>query len=759
MSDVPPLASLLSQLTLEEKASLCLGSDFWHTAAVERLDIPRVMVTDGPHGLRKQPDEGDHVGIGGSVPATCFPTAAGLGSSWNPALAREIGEALGRECLAQEVSVLLGPGINIKRSPLCGRNFEYFSEDPVLAGVMAGAMVQGVQSKGVGTSLKHFAANNQEEDRLRVSADVDERTLREIYFPAFERIVTEAQPWTVMCSYNKVNGVYASQHHWLLTEVLRGEWGFEGLVVSDWGAVADRVAALAAGLDLEMPPNRGVSDARIVAAVRAGELDEAVLDATVTRVLTLVERSGRAQGIGEPFDQQAHHNLARRAACESAVLLKNDGDILPLRPGAGERIAVIGEFARTPRYQGAGSSQVNPTRLDNALDELRVALPEGVTLNFAPGFGLGTDEADDERLSAEATESARAANVVLLFLGLPAHYESEGWDRAHMDLPANQLALLDSVARVNPQIVVVLANGSAVRVSSWERHAKALLECWLAGQAGGGAVSDILLGAASPSGRLAESIPLQLEDNPSFLNFPGDSGHVRYGEGIFVGYRAYDKLRRQVSYPFGHGLSYTTFVYAGLDVAISGSQDTGDLAVSVSCQVTNTGASAGQEVVQLYVGDLEASVTRPVRELKGFAKVALAAGGTATASFELTARDFSYWSTKDRRWVLEPGEFEISAGSSSRDLRLVSKVRIEGTALREPLGPGSTLAEWLGDPAGSAVLLEAVGAEPSGRAKAMFSDGDFVKMVGNFPLDRLAGFPGSGLDQTLLVDLVAKLEE
>jgi beta-glucosidase len=512
------VASLLGELTLEEKASLCLGSDFWHTAPIPHLGIPAIAVSDGPHGLRKQPDEGDHVGISGSLPATCFPTASALGSSFDPELARRVGEALGVEALAQGVAVVLGPGINIKRSPLCGRNFEYFSEDPLVSGELGAALVDGLQSQGVGASVKHYAVNNQETDRLRVSADVDERALREIYLPGFERAVTRGRPWTVMCAYNKVNGVYASENRWLLTELLRGEWGFDGLVVSDWGAVHDRVAALAAGLDLEMPPDLGVSDAAIVAAVRSGELDEAVLDRTAARVLRLVDRThSDAVDLGEAqpgFDAEGHHALARAAAAECAVLLKNDGGLLPLQPSAGDTIALIGEFARTPRYQGAGSSQVNPTWVDNALDELKAAVPDGVRVEYSPGFGIGSTTADDE-LAAEAVALAGRASVVVAFLGLPDADESEGFDRTSMDLPANQTALVSRLAAANPNLAVALANGSAVRLSDWERHAPAILECWLSGQAAGGAAADVLTGAANPSGRLAETLPLRLEDNPS----------------------------------------------------------------------------------------------------------------------------------------------------------------------------------------------------------------------------------------------------
>jgi beta-glucosidase len=751
---VPSEASaLLAELTVEERASLCLGSDFWHTAPVERLGIPAIMVSDGPHGLRKQPDEADHVGISGSVPATCFPTAGALASSWNPQLVRRVGEALGREARAQNVAVVLGPGINIKRSPLCGRNFEYFSEDPLLSGILGAAMIDGVQSQGVGTSLKHYAANNQETDRLRVSADVDERTLRELYLAGFERAVTRAQPWTVMCAYNKVNGTYASEHDWLLTTVLRDEWGFDGLVVSDWGAVHDRVAALAAGLDLEMPPNLGVSDAAIVSAVRAGQLDEEVLDAAVARVLRLVDRATANTQPPPVLDPDAHHALARAAATECAVLLKNEDQLLPLRPSPGDTIAVIGEFARTPRFQGAGSSQVNPTRVDVALDELRASVPDGVEVAFAAGYGSGTADHDQE-LAAEAVALASQAEVVVAFLGLPAADESEGFDRSHMDLPANQTALLARLADANPNLAVVLANGSAVRLADWDRHAKAVLECWLSGQAAGGAAADLLLGAANPSGRLAETLPLRLEDTPSYLNFPGEAGHVRYGEGIFVGYRGYDALDRPVSYPFGHGLSYTSFGYADLSANVTGRPQDGDLVVDVTCRVTNTGDHRGKEVVQLYVRDPEATVARPVRELKAFAKVDLDPGETAVVELALTARDLSWWSTTVHDWVLEGGTFELAVGASSRDLRLTTTLDIAAPPPPTRLDAMSTLQEWLADPTGAALLHKAVGTDDHGRPKGILGNEELLPVIGNFPISTLAAFPGLGITHQLVHTLV-----
>ncbi|WP_034648249.1 glycoside hydrolase family 3 C-terminal domain-containing protein [Cellulomonas sp. HZM] len=685
---------VLAGLTLEEKASLTSGADFWHTKAVG--DVPAIMVSDGPHGLRKQPDDVDHLGLGGSVPATCFPTAAALGSSWDPALLRRVGEALGRETRANDVAVLLGPGVNIKRTPLCGRNFEYVSEDPFVAGRLAAAVVEGIQSQGVGTSLKHFAANNQETDRMRVSADVDERTLREIYLPAFEHVVTTVQPWTVMCAYNKLNGTYASQHEWLLTTVLRDEWGFEGLVVSDWGAVHDRVAALAAGLDLQMPSAGTRPDEQVVAAVRAGELPEEVLDQAVRRVLALVARSPQEPVDG--FDVDAHHALAREAAAAGAVLLKNDEvDGAPLLPlGGTDGVLVVGEFARTPRYQGAGSSQVNPTRLDTALDSLG-------DVAFEPGFTIaGGPDGDDEALRHTAVEAARGAGTVVAFLGLPGPDESEGYDRPRLGLPDNQVAALAAVAAVNPRVVVVLANGSAVSLSDWRDHAPAILETWLGGQAGGSAVVDLLLGRVAPAGKLTETIPHRIEDTPAFGNFPGEQGHVRYGEGVLVGYRWYDARHDDVAYPFGHGLSYTSFAYSDVTAAVSGAG--ADARVDVAVTVTNTGTRAGAEVVQVYVGDPVAQVQRPVRELKGFAKVALEPGSSTEVRISLDARALAYWHPKLSRWVVEGGDFVIDVAASSRDVRGSVTVAVDGEPTYGEIDEMSTIGEWLAHPVGREVL-------------------------------------------------------
>jgi beta-glucosidase len=727
---------LLATLTLQEKASLTSGSNLWYTQPVPAKGVPAVMVTDGPHGLRKQRESADHLGVGTSVPATCFPPAVSLGSSWDPNLLRRIGEALGQETRANGVAVLLGPGVNIKRSPLCGRNFEYISEDPTLSGELGTALVTGIQSQAVGASLKHFAANNQESDRRRVSADVDERTLREIYLPAFEQVVTQARPWTVMCSYNRVNGVFASQNPWLLTQVLRDEWGFEGLVVSDWGAVVDRVTALTAGLDLEMPARGGRPDKQVATAVRAGELDEKVLDEAVRRVLYLVLRA--APGLAEPgtADLEAHHALAREAAIAGSVLLKNDPvDGTPLLPLAGAGgLLVVGEFARTPRYQGGGSSLVNPTRLDDALGALRAAA--GTRVVFAPGFTIPEGPAgDDGELRTAAVAAASKAGTVVLFLGLPAGEESEGFDRSHLDVPPVQVQLLHAVAAVNPRVVVVLANGGVVTVTGWDHLAPAILETWLPGQAGGTAVADVLLGISAPGGRLAETIPHRLEDTPAFGNFPGEAKHVRYGEGVLVGYRWYDTRDVNVAYPFGHGLTYTTFAYGPLTATVDQTPD-GTITVRTTVEVTNTGSRAGTEVVQLYVADPHAAVLRPTHELRAFRKVLLQPGETVEVVLDLDARALSYWHPGLRRWVLE-------VGSSSRDLRALTSVQVEGEPLWPELDDESTFGEWQSHPVGGPQLRAVLA--PEG-AESVPVDASMSVMLANMPLRVLANSRLTGLD-------------
>lgn len=661
--------NIISQLTLEEKAGLCSGLDFWHLKNVERLDIPSVMVSDGPHGLRKQQGKGDHLGLNESVKSTCFPTAVTTASSWDRDLLRRMGEALGEEALAEQVSVILGPGTNIKRSPLCGRNFEYFSEDPYLAGEMAAAYINGVQSKGVGTSLKHFASNSQETRRDISNSVMDERTLREIYLAPFEKAVRQAQPWTVMAAYNLLNGVYCAENEKLLDDILRKEWGFEGIVVTDWGAENDRVRGLKAGQNLEMPACDGINDAKLVRAVISGELEESVLDEAVDAILDLIYRAAETlqKNQGATYDRDAHHALARQIARESMVLLKNDDHILPV--SAGEKIAVIGAMARSPRYQGAGSSKINPTRLDNAFDSL---LEAGMQVIYSPGYFKNTDE-PNEGLVSLACQTAERADKVILFAGLTESYESEGYDRAHMRLPENQENLIREVAQANPNTVVVLAGGSPVEMP-WADDVKGILNSYLGGQAGGSAVVDLLTGRANPSGKLAETYPMCLEDTPCYGNYPGEGRTALYREGIYVGYRYYDKMQREVRFPFGFGLSYTQFKYSALKLSSREMDDGKEM--KVTFKVKNTGEMDGAEIAQVYVSDAEATVYKAPQELKGFVKVFLKAGEEKTVTVVLDRRSFAYYDPDLGDWNVEDGVYHILVAASSRDIRLRGSVKI-----------------------------------------------------------------------------------
>jgi len=722
---------------IHAKISLTGGVDFWHTPAIEDAGLPEVMLTDGPHGVRKQSAASDHVGINDSVPATCFPPAVGLASSWNAELLDAVGVALGEECRALGVGVLLGPGMNIKRNPLCGRNFEYFAEDPLVAGELASALVRGIQSQGIGTSVKHFAANNQETDRMRRDSQIDERTLREVYLRGFAKVVTSARPWTIMCSYNKVNGTYASENHFLLTEVLRGDWGFDGFVMSDWGAVHDRVKALKAGLDLEMPAHTAHEEA-VRAALAAGDIDEATIEqayARVERILRLAVAS--LEDAPDSFDVDGHHALARRTAEQCIVLLSNDG-VLPLARET--RVAVVGEFARTPRYQGAGSSRVNPTRLDNALDAITALV--GHEVAFAPGFVTAPGQELAASAHDDAVAIARDADVVLAFLGLGESHESEGYDRDTCDLPAEQLALLEDILAVNANVVVVLSNGSSVLVPFADR-VRAVVEGWLLGQAGGPAIADVLYGVVNPSGKITETIPHRLEDVPSFLHFPGDVSGVRYGEGLFVGYRGYDAAGTAVAFPFGHGLSYTTFGYSDLTVS------SGDAGLAVALTVTNTGDRAGREVVQAYVSVPDSKVVRVPRELKGFATVTLEPGESRRVDIAVPAEELGYWSVIDHAWVVESGSYTVEVGSSSRDLRVSASAEVVGNEPVRPLTLESTVAEAMAVPGFDAALAPMM--------TVFGEDPDLIRMMESMPLAALVGFSGQSEDvfQPLLDELNA----
>jgi beta-glucosidase len=642
--------------------------------------------------------------------------------------------------------VVLGPGVNIKRSPLCGRNFEYYSEDPLLSGVLATAHVRAMQGAGAGASLKHFAANNQETDRLHVNAVVDERTLREIYLPAFERVVTEASPATVMCSYNRLNGVYASQNAWLLTEVLREEWGFDGLVVSDWGAVHDRVAALVAGLDLAMPMDWGAGEAAILAAVRSGELDQSLVDRSVRRIL---EIAAAVSGATEEFDADAHHTLARRLATECAVLLKNDDDTLPLSADA--RIAVIGAFATVPRFQGGGSSHINATRTDTALETIKALAAKPDAIRFAQGFSLN-DSADANALLEEALGAAREADVAVVFAGLAEAEESEGYDRDTIDLPADQVEVIRAVAATARRTVVVLSNGGVVSLEGWHDDVDAILEGWLLGQAGAGALADLLFGVANPSGRLAETIPVRLEDSPSYLNFPGEQGHVRYGEGVMVGYRYYTSVGLPVRYPFGHGLSYTTFQVGDLEVIRTG-DDTAEVAVTV----TNTGSRAGKHVVQVYVATTAGPVRRPARELRAFTKVALEPGESRRVALTLDRRAFAYYDIERADWAVAGGEYTVQIGNNAADIAVEATLSLPGdTPEPRSLTIESSLGDWFAHPIAGPELtarLSAAAPAPQDPEQAE-ENARLLRMASSMPMSQFFLYaPLTQDDREYLLDL------
>jgi beta-glucosidase len=710
-----------SELSLDQKSRLVSGVGPWRTYAIPELGIKPVTLADGPHGLRSQGEGGDNFALTESEESTCFPPAVAIGSSWDPSAAERVAAAIGREARMLGVDIVLGPGVNIKRSPLCGRNFEYLSEDPLVSGVLGSAFVAALQLEGVGCSVKHFAVNNQESDRMRVSADVDERTMREIYLPAFERIVKEARPATLMCSYNRINGVFASENHWLLSEVLRDEWGFQGAVMSDWGAVHDAPASVAAGLDLEMPGTDGRTPPMVVEAVRSGTLPEAALDLAAERILGL--QAWRAAGRVEA-DLDEHHRLAREVAGECAVLLKND-DVLPL--SATTRIAVIGEFARTPRFQGGGSSHVKATRTQSFLD----ALPEFIELpiSFAPGYTLD-GEGDGMALRDEAIAIAAQAEVAVVFAGLSESDESEGFDRTTLDLPSDQVALIRAVAAVTPSTVVVLSNGGVVSLEAWHGDVDAIIEGFLLGQATGGALADVLFGAVNPSGKLAETIPRELVDVPSSPNFPGERGHVLYGERLLVGYRGLTTLDRPARYPFGYGLSYTTFDMTDFHVEVTGA----DSAVA-TVTVTNTGSRDGAHVIQIYVdATANRAIQRPLRELRAFRKVFITAGESEVVSLPLDRRAFAYWDIDVSDWVVEPGAYTVQLGRDSETVLDQQSISLDGDDIVGELTLWSTLEEWISHPVVGPTLLDEIGSDKL----RYVSQPHILRGIGTLPMQKIA---------------------
>ncbi|MCS5719784.1 glycoside hydrolase family 3 C-terminal domain-containing protein [Herbiconiux sp. CPCC 205763] len=730
MPDTTP-ADLLAQLTAAERVSLTAGADAWSTRPIARLGIPAIRLGDGPHGVRK-PHDGSGMSMFDSHPATCFPTAAALGSSWDPVLVRQVGEALGREAAGHGIAVLLGPGVNLKRTPVGGRNFEYFSEDPHLSSRMGGAWVGGVQSTGIGASLKHFAANNTEQRRYGVNAIVDERALRELYLASFESVVIDEHPATVMAAYNQLNGSHCTESAWLLQEVLRREWGFEGVVVSDWGAAWDRTVSIPAGNDLAMPGLGARDDDYVLDALRSGAMAPDALDASAARILALVSRhAGAAVDPVDPPDLDAHHRLARRASAAGTVLLKNEGT-LPLP--AGSRVALIGAFAADPRFQGAGSSHVVPTRVDTLLTSLGDAL--GVdSVVYAPGYDR-THSVSTRTQIAEAQDAARSADVAVVVIGLPEVFETEGVDRDHLRLPESHNRLVEAVLSVNPATVVVLQNGSPVELP-WRNEVPAIVEGYLGGQASGSAMADVLVGAAEPGGRLAETFPVAYSDHPVSL-LPNGPVTVEYRESLYVGYRYFDSVGSDVAFPFGHGLSYTSFAWS--DVAVSTDAD-GDV-VTVQLTVTNTGDRAGSEVVQVYVHDVESSIFRPEQELRGFEKVSLEPGAASRLSIRLDRRAFSFWSPTARGWVLEPGRFEIRVGRSSRDIHWRGTVELGGDGAPEPTRP-TALEGSTGEPI----------AYRSPSRELGFSAADFEHLLGHPSPPNIPARPGHYTLDTAVRDM------
>ena len=690
--------NLISQMTLEEKAGMCSGADFWHLKGIERLGIPQVMVTDGPHGLRKQAEDADHLGLNESEKAICFPAGCATASSFDRDLIRRQGELLGQECQVMNVSTILGPAMNIKRSPLCGRNFEYYSEDPYVSTEIAAALIEGVQSKNVGTSVKHFVANNQEKRRMTNSSDADERTLREIYLASFEGAIKKAKPWTVMSSYNRINGEFVGDSKEYLTEILREEWGFDGYIVSDWGAVNDRVSSLAAGLDLEMPPGDFENDRLIVKAVQEGKLDESVVDQACERILDVIFRYTENRDTEAVFDYEKDHAAAAGIEAECKGLLKDENEILPLT--SDKKIAFIGKYAKTPRYQGGGSSHINSWKVESALEAVK-EIPELANVTFAEGY---QDEKDEvvEALQSEAVKAAEEADVAVLFLGLPDNFESEGYDRKHMNLPNCQNELVEKVLEVQKHVVVVLHNGSAV-LMPWKDQVEGILEVYLGGEAVGKAVAEVLVGRKNPSGRLAETFPLRLEDTPCYLTYGKGYDNAEYQEGVFVGYRYYTSRKMETAFPFGHGLSYTTFEYSDfqIDKKKMSDKDT----VEVSVKVKNTGNRAGKTVVQLYVEAPETEVVRPVRELRGFEKISLEEGEEKTVTFTLDERAFAYWNTLIHDWYVEEGTYKVMIGENADQMCVGEEITVHPTKeLPKTYSLNTCLGELMRDPKAQAVM-------------------------------------------------------
>lgn len=750
------IQNLIAQMTLEEKSGMCSGADFWQLKSIERLGIPSVKVTDGPHGLRAQDEQTDHLGINESIKAVCFPTGCATAASFDRKLLKKIGTAIGQECQAKDISTILGPAMNIKRSPLCGRNFEYYSEDPLVASEMAAALTEGIQSQNVGVSMKHFLANNQEKRRMTNSSQVDERTLREIYLAAFEGAVKQARPWTVMNSYNRINETYVGESKEYLTDILRDEWGFDGYVMSDWGAVNDRVEALKAGMDLEMPASGGINDAMIVKAVQDGSLDEAVVDQACERILNVIFKfiENRQQGV--TFEYEKDHELAAEAEAECIVLLKNEDEILPLVKD--KKVAFIGKYAETPRYQGGGSSHINSWKVESAVE----AVKEISDVSFAKGFDDIVDEVNEE-LQNEAVRVAEEAEVAVVFAGLPDNFESEGYDRKHLNLPNCQNTLIEKICKVQKNTIVVLHNGSPVTMP-WKNQVKGIVEAYLGGQAVGKAVVNVLYGTANPSGRLAETFPLRLEDTPCYLTYGKGLDEAVYSEGVFVGYRYYTSKKQEVLFPFGYGLSYTTFTYSNLN--LDRTQMTDNEILTVSVDVENTGNRAGKEVIQIYAAPGETETARPVKELRAFDKIELALGEKKTVSFELDARAFAYWNTEIHGWYVESGAYEIQVGKNAEEVLLHTTIQVEGTRkIKKVFTLNTCIGELMRDEKGKAVFSQMMGGNQQAAEMAeanqnneVVNDEMMSAMMNDMPLRQLLSFV-PGMKREVLEQILAAVNQ
>lgn len=659
--------NIISKMSLEDKVKLCSGADFWNTEEMSQYGIEKISMSDGPHGLRKQDGAGDHLGINDSVPATCFPTACCSSSTWNVGLIEKMGKAIAEEALEYKVDVVLGPGVNIKRNPLCGRNFEYFSEDPYVAGKLGAAWIKGVEGQGVGTSLKHFAANNQENERLSSDSIIDERTLREIYLAPFEIAVKEGKPKTVMCAYNKINGTYLSDNNYILRDILRDEWGFDGVVVTDWGAMNDKIEAFKAGLELEMPSSAKMFDKMVIDAVNDGSLSEDYVNEAVDRILSLIKQCTLGRRENFKFNREEHHDLAKEIAIEGSVLLKNEDNILPINRD--KKLALIGALGKAVRYQGAGSSHINPSKLINIVDGFN---KHGINFKYCPGYEINGEE--NVNYMNEAINLAKSSDISVVVIGLPSEYESEGYDRQHMRIPDSHVKLLEEVYKVNNNTVVILLGGSPVEMP-WIDSAKAILNMYLSGQAVGEACIELLLGEECPSGKLSETYPIKYEDNQCSHIYGIDPRQAEYREGIYVGYRYYEKADKEVRFPFGFGLSYTTFEYK--NIKVSNSKINSENKVTVTCTIKNTGKVAGAEIAQLYIADKNEKIYKPLKELKGFKKVYLNPDEEKEITFKLDKRAFAHYDVKIREWQVVSGRYEILIGASSLDIKLKAVIEVE----------------------------------------------------------------------------------